>query len=57
MRKDNEQFINEAKAVHGDKYNYSKVEYKNFKRYSKNIPKNTYCKTNDILKIIKNHVI
>lgn len=30
---------------------------KNFKRYSKNIPKNTYYKTDDILKIIKNHVI
>ena len=29
MRKDDEQFINEAKDVHGDKYNYSKVEYKN----------------------------
>ena len=30
-RKTTEQFIAEAKAVHGDKYDYSKVEYKNNK--------------------------
>ena len=30
-RKTTEQFIAEAKAVHGSKYDYSKVEYKNNK--------------------------
>ena len=28
MRKTKEEFINEAKKIHGDKYDYSKVEYK-----------------------------
>lgn len=28
VRKTTEQFIVEAKSVHGDKYDYSKVEYK-----------------------------
>ena len=31
IRKSNKQFIDEAKLVHGDKYDYSKVEYKNNK--------------------------
>ena len=30
-RKTREQFIEETKAIHGDKYDYSKVEYKNNK--------------------------
>lgn len=30
-RKTKEEFIKEAKAIHGDKYDYSKVEYKNNK--------------------------
>ena len=30
-RKTTEQFISEAKDVHGDKYDYSKVDYKNNK--------------------------
>ena len=29
IRRTTEQFISEAKSVHGDKYDYSKVEYKN----------------------------
>lgn len=29
IKKTTEQFINEAKSVHGDKYDYSKVNYKN----------------------------
>lgn len=28
-RKTTEQFIEEARAIHGDKYDYSKVEYVN----------------------------
>ena len=28
-KKTTEQFINEAKKIHGDKYDYSKVEYVN----------------------------
>jgi len=31
MRKTTEQFIKEAKLIHGDKYDYSETEYKNNK--------------------------
>lgn len=29
-KKTQEEFINEAKEIHGDKYDYSKVEYNGF---------------------------
>lgn len=33
IRKTNEEFIEDAKAIHGDRYRYDKVEYKNCKTY------------------------